>query len=150
MSEKRRAGRPALPVPSDKADSLVEWISNGNTIAAWCRENGVGVTTVYDWTYKDEELAERIAHARDLGEEVIAQQCLDIANSPMIGEETEEDDTGKMKTKRGDMLGHRKLQIETRLKLLAKWNPRKWGERQQVEHSGSIGIEQMIASAGEE
>jgi len=28
-----------------------------------------------------------------------------------------------------DMLGHRKLQIETRLKLLAKWNPKKYGDR---------------------
>ena len=27
------------------------------------------------------------------------------------------------------MLGHRKLQIETRLKLLAKWNPKKYGDR---------------------
>jgi hypothetical protein len=28
-----------------------------------------------------------------------------------------------------DMLGHRKLQIETRLKLLAKFNPKKYGDR---------------------
>ena len=31
-----------------------------------------------------------------------------------------------------DMLGHRKLQIETRLKLLAKWNPQKYGDKVQV------------------
>jgi hypothetical protein len=30
------------------------------------------------------------------------------------------------------MLGHRKLQIETRLKLLAKWNPKKYGDRVQL------------------
>lgn len=143
MSEKR--GPKPKPVPQDKADSLVEWISNGNTIAAWCRENVVGVTTVYDWTYKDKELAERIAHARELGEEIISQQCFDIANAPLIGEETEEDENGKMKIKRGDMLGHRKLQIETRLKLLAKWNPKKWGEKQSIEHSGKIGLESLIA-----
>mgnify|MGYP003348157682 FL=1 len=28
------------------------------------------------------------------------------------------------------MLGHRKLQIETRFKLLSKWNPKKYGDRQ--------------------
>jgi hypothetical protein len=27
-----------------------------------------------------------------------------------------------------DMLGHRKLQVETRLKLLAKWDPRRYGD----------------------
>ena len=28
-----------------------------------------------------------------------------------------------------DMLGHRKLQIETRLKLLSKWDPKRFGDR---------------------
>jgi len=46
----------------------------------------------------------------------------------MIGTVTTDD--GEKKTVREeDMLGHRKLQIETRLKLLAKWNPKKYGER---------------------
>jgi len=49
----------------------------------------------------------------------------------MIGTVTTDD--GEKKTVREeDMLGHRKLQIETRLKLLAKWNPKKYGERVQV------------------
>jgi hypothetical protein len=30
---------------------------------------------------------------------------------------------------REDMLGHRKLQIETRLKLLAKWSPKRYGDK---------------------
>jgi hypothetical protein len=30
--------------------------------------------------------------------------------------------------KKVDMLGHRKLQVETRLKLLAKFNPKKYGD----------------------
>ncbi|MNT50547.1 hypothetical protein D3C72_1874720 [compost metagenome] len=42
-----------------------------------------------------------------------------------------------MKVKRGDMLGHRKLQIETRLKLLAKWNPKRYGDRMTQEHVGA-------------
>ncbi len=84
--------------------------------------------TVYDWRREDEDFATRFAGARELGEEAIAQECLAIADTPLIGEETEESENGK-KVKRGDMLGHRKLQIETRLKLLAKWNPKKWGEK---------------------
>jgi hypothetical protein len=40
---------------------------------------------------------------------------------------------------RRDMLGHRKLQIETRLKLLAKWDPKRYGERMATEISGPDG-----------
>lgn len=29
-----------------------------------------------------------------------------------------------------------KLRIETRLKLLAKWNPKKWGEKVDLNHGG--------------
>ena len=40
-----------------------------------------------------------------------------------------------------------KLRIETRLKLLAKWDPKRYGERQQVEHSGSIDSATTILAA---
>ena len=41
--------------------------------------------------------------------------------------------------KQADMIEHRKLRIETRLKLLAKWNPRKYGDKVQQELSGPNG-----------
>ena len=36
-------------------------------------------------------------------------------------------------------VGWRRLQIETRLKLLAKWNPKKYGAKQQTELTGPDG-----------
>jgi hypothetical protein len=44
--------------------------------------------------------------------------------------ETETSSATGLTITRQDMLGHRKLLIETRLKLLAKWNPKKYGDRQ--------------------
>jgi len=38
------------------------------------------------------------------------------------------------------MIEHRKLRIDTRLKLLAKWNPKKYGDKQAIEHSGEINV----------
>ena len=37
------------------------------------------------------------------------------------------------------MLGHRKLQVETRLKLLAKWDPKRYGDLMRQEISGPDG-----------
>jgi hypothetical protein len=45
------------------------------------------------------------------------------------------------------MLGHRRLQVETRLKLLAKWDPKRHGERIATEISGPDGGE--IRTAGD-
>ena len=46
----------------------------------------------------------------------------------MVGKRVKEGPDGTEIT-REDMLGHRKLQIWTRLQLLAKWNPTKYGDR---------------------
>jgi hypothetical protein len=64
-----------------------------------------------------------------VGFDALAVRCLEIANTPLEGEETVIDGDGKLTVMHGDMLGHRKLQIETILKLLAAWDPRRYGER---------------------
>jgi hypothetical protein len=88
--------------------------------------------TVYDWMYQDEDLTAAIANSRDLGWDAIAEDCFRIADTPMYGEEVTEteDEEGvrRVTIKKVDMLGHRKLQVETRLKLLAKFNPKKYGD----------------------
>lgn len=139
------------PATQELKDDLVEWISSGETLRDWCRKNSFSSSTVYGWINADTDLSERIARAREAGEEIIAQECMEIAdNSTNDWMEQNADGDAVGWKLNGDHVQRSKLRIETRLKLLAKWNPRKWGDKQQVEHSGSIGIEQMIASAGEE
>jgi hypothetical protein len=125
----QKVGRPAEPVPQDKADSIIEWISEGKTLRDWCRQpNTPTFRTVYNWLEKDDEFSARFARARDIGFDCIAQECLDIADNLFEGIRTKETNNG-VETFREDALGHRKLQIDTRLKLLAKWNPKKYGDR---------------------
>jgi hypothetical protein len=78
---------------------------------------------------RDETLSAAIARARDIGYDKMAEECLQIADTPVEGRKIVETDDGKVMYTREDMLGHRKLQIETRLKLLAKFNPKKYGDR---------------------
>lgn len=133
----KKMGRPPEAVPQAMAEEICEWIAQGKTLREFCRQDGKPAwQTVYGWLDKDAEFRRRFAHARERGEEAIAQECLNIADSPVIGEEIETTDDGRVKVKRGDMLGHRKLQIETRLKLLAKWNPKKWGDKVDLNHGG--------------
>jgi hypothetical protein len=77
---------------------------------------------------KDEALSASIARARDIGYDAIAEECLLIADTPQFGQKQVMSDEGSTTTVE-DMLGHRKLQIETRLKLLAKFHPTKYGDK---------------------
>lgn len=123
-------------------------LAQGEPLAQICRDPHMpGVTTVWEWQHADKSIAESIARAREAGHDVLAAQCLEIANTPVIGEEQTTKADGTVEVKRGDMLGHRKLQIETRLKLLAKWDPKRYGERQAVEHSVSEDTAAILAAA---
>lgn len=114
-------------------EELLDWIASGKTLRAFCRQEGKPAwRTVYDWLAADEDFAARIARARDIGADAIAEEALQIADTPQEGVTTTTDALG-VKEVREDMLGHRKLQVDTRLKLLAKWNPKKYGEK--IDHT---------------
>jgi hypothetical protein len=144
---KNKGGRPSTYDP-DIARSMCEQLSEGIPLREICRQEGFPAwRTVYDWMRKDPDLSTAIAHARDVGYDAMAEECLIIADTPLLGEEVSESETPEGKDEDGnvivkktvtikkvDMLGHRKLQIETRLKLLAKFNPKKYGDK--VVHSG--------------
>lgn len=96
-------------------------------------------TTVWDWAKADKEISQRIAHARDVGFDAIAESCMEIADSPMPSTDTGATDGGAVQ--------HAKLKIETRLKLLAKWDPKRYGDKQQIEHSGAVDIAAGLLAA---
>ena len=122
-------------------EEICQRLSKGEPLAQICRDPHMPErTVVYDWANEDKDLAQRIAHAREKGFDAIAEECLAIADTPMLGEERTTDADGAVSLKHSDMLGHRKLQIETRLKLLAKWDPKRYGDMQKIEHSGAVDI----------
>lgn len=114
-----------MPSPSKRTPQAVETIlaavSEGTPLAQIVRELGIGLTTWYDWTYADAALAERFARARETGEEVIAADILRIIDEPPPSTQSGATDSGHVQWA--------KNRAELRLKLLAKWNPKKWGDK---------------------
>lgn len=134
--EKRGRGRP--PGAGSKysialADRIIERLSEGTALRQICRDEKINWRTIYLWIDTKPDFAAKMRQARELGMAAIAEECLEIANTPLEGVETEQSENG-LKIKRSDMLGHRKLQIETRLKLLACWDPKRYGNK--ITHAG--------------
>ena len=139
IEQPKKTGRPSK-YTKEIAQQICEQLSEGIPLREICRQDGFPAwRTIYDWMYRDEDLSAAIAHARDVGYDALAEQCLEIADNIQIGTRKTfssggEKDADVMTITEEDMLGHRKLQIETRLKLLAKFNPKKYGDA--ITHKG--------------
>jgi hypothetical protein len=80
---------------------------------------------IYEWMARDPDLSGAIARARDIGADAIAEEALEILDTP----------PERILTKTGEVIDSgyvtwQRNRAELRLKLLAKWNPKKYGDRQ--------------------
>ena len=111
---------------------LADYVSGGMPLAAACRALDVNLSTTYDRMSKYPAFAEMMNKARDAGYDMIAVDCLAIADH------VANDGTDKPNK---EWMARSKLRVETRLKLLAKWHPKKYGEKLEIEQkSASVAI----------
>lgn len=133
-----KPGRPST-FTSEIAAEICMRLAEGEPLRVICRDDHMPAwRTVYDWMEADSAFSARIAHAREVGFDAIAEEALEIADTPKEGVRKEKSEDG-FKEVTDDMLGHRKLQVETRLKLLAKWSPKKYGDKSSMELTGADG-----------
>lgn len=125
--------------PEDYIDGILEKIAQGITLRSICREEGMpSHDTVYVWLNNNAEYAQRFARARKIGHDAIAEETLDIADHASNDwmEVNDPDNPGYRLN--GEHVQRSKLRIETRLKLLAKWDPGRYGDRLALDHAGKI------------
>lgn len=115
------AGRPSL-----KTDAIMEEIafrlSEGEPLKRICADNHMPhFSTVWRWEEEDEAFRDLSARARRFGTHALADECIAIADD----DELEPND--------------RKVRIDTRLRLIGKWNAKAYGDRQTTELTGAGG-----------
>lgn len=132
--KKHSIGRPSSYDPV-VASKICELLSEGVSLREICRMEGMPPwRNVYFWMARDEDLSAHIARAREMGYDNIAEECLDIADNAQNDWMDREikNAKGKVEVVRvvdAEHIQRSKLRIETRLKLLAKWKPEKYGEK---------------------
>jgi len=118
----------------------MERIANGEPMAAICRsEHMPEYRTVNDWMKADESFSAGVARAREAGFDVIAAGCLEIADDARNDFMERADGSDGRPQFNSEHVQRSKLRIETRLKLLACWDPRRYGQKVQTELTGANG-----------
>lgn len=111
------------------AETIYQCLAEGKSLLSICEAMGLAYSTARQWEQDHPEHAAKSTRAREIGCHFLAEQCLQIADTPLVGEERTVKPDGSVETREGDMIAHRKLQIETRMRLIGKWAPKIYGEK---------------------
>lgn len=131
---KKKIGRPSKYTP-ELAAEICERLSNGEPLRQICRDDHMPAwQKIYEWMQRDDALGEggaglsgAIARARETGQDAIAEEIwLDMKREPerILSEGGGRVDAGYVQWQ--------KAKAEIGLKLLAKWNPKRYGDRVQL------------------
>lgn len=95
-------------------ESLCNLIAEGTSMKAACKKLKINYSTAFNWKEDNEEFKVLSARAREAGIDAIGDDCLEICDN---GDLDPQD---------------RRVRIDTRLRLMGKWNPKKWGDKTQL------------------
>jgi hypothetical protein len=146
-----KRGRP--PTPEVEKQRIIEHVlcelSAGRPVSrTLCEDNEMcSQDTFWKWIWADENgLAEKVAHARANGIEARLDRALMIAETPMMGEIVTEKPImvdGKplegvtiREVRKEDMLGHRRLLVDTEFKAAQMLKPKTYGPKLDVTSGG--------------
>src|ERR1700690_936274 len=119
------------------ADEICKRLAGGESLRHICKDEHMpNEEDVRMWVIEDREgIAAQYTRARDIGLETLADEVIEIADTPRMGEETRIGPEGKTVT-RAEMYQHRRLQFDARRWYLSKLAPKKYGDKLDLMHRG--------------
>lgn len=130
-------GRPS-EYSIEVASDICSHLAAGSSLVKICRdENKPGVSTVYRWLLEQDKFREMYARAREDQADTLADEILDIADDGRNDTYTTSD--GEVVTNH-DVINRSKLRVDSRKWIAAKLKPRKYGDRVEQHHSGTVNV----------
>lgn len=136
-------GRPSEFTP-EKANAICERLIDGESLRSICLDQDMpSASTVCRWLGQNEEFQKQYAHARNAQADTLADEILDIAddasNDWMERKDADDQSTGWQLN--GEHVRRSQLRIDSRKWLAAKMAPKKYGDKQEIEHKHGISDE---------
>ena len=135
-SVRRSKGRP--PSKETIKNEVINRISNGESLLNICRDDKMPCRdTICEWLSKDKTFSDKYERAREVRADRIFDEILEIADDSS-GDYVKGDE-GEIVLNR-EAIERAKLKIDARKWILAKMVPKKYSEKMELEHSGSVAL----------
>ncbi len=122
---------------AERICQLIEETPRGLDHICQSSEGLVSARTFHRWLETSVGLRQRYARAKELQADLLAFEAVAIADTPKPGIKTKTGEKGTEVTE-GDMVEHRRLQVDVRKWMAGKLSPKKYGDRVEVEQSGEV------------
>jgi hypothetical protein len=151
------AGRPKIPFDQRIADEICERIVESRMglehVLDTMRvepefESTPTLVTIYRWMTENEQFFKASARARMLSADTYVDAAVNEAHTHRLGriDGTRETKDGTFnESKIVDNVQRSQLIVQTLLKRAGQLNPKKYGERLELEHSGEVAIKRVVA-----
>lgn len=119
---KKKQGRPTK-FTQEIADMVCDRLSHGETMRSICNDPAMPcLSTIFNWEESNPKFLELSTRAREKGTHLMADECIAIADDPVL----EPHD--------------KRIRIDTRLRLIGKWNAKRYGDKVEVEQTGTTKV----------
>lgn len=110
-----------LTTYSDKtAQTIINELLEGETLRSICKRLNLKVCTVYSWLKNNPDFKGNYEAARDFADMLMEEEALELADTPNITKRVVTYDNGTTATTEFDDVARSRLQIEARLKIVAR------------------------------
>lgn len=122
-------GRPTV-YTQELSDRICELLALGNSMRKVAEmEDMPSMSTMFKWLRENDQFSQQYAKAKEESADAMAEDLLYIADTPVMGEVKTIKPDGSVEIKQDEMLGHRRLQVDSRKWLMAKMKPKKYGDK---------------------
>lgn len=146
VKDKHPGGRPTIYTDKLVFD-ICEMIANGDSMRSVCRDEAMpAMTTIFRWLKENDEFRAQYEIATQERAEAMNEDIIDIADNATNDWMAShgKDDEGYRQN--GETLQRSRLRVDVRKWHMSKMNPKKYGDKQQIEHSGKIGLSDLSDS----
>lgn len=147
IRKKRQKAATSVVSQPKLMDRICERLAGGESLRAICADKDMpDRVTVFRWLAKSPALQAQYAHARDLQADALFDEMLDIADDARndFMERLGDDGSAQGWRENGEAAKRSALRIDARKWMLAKMQPKKYGDKIDVNHGVTDGLTQLL------
>jgi len=143
MTKPKKTGRPSKYTP-ELAESICERLSCGESLTSICAAEGMSKrTTVVGWQGQHDGFSTAYARARIAYADAIFDEAMEIADDSLGDWTTRTKKGEEIRVVDHENIQRSRLRVDTRLRVAAKINPVKYGDKLDLNMSGDLNVSHL-------